>query len=115
MPDSPIFAPLESLRQSIEALALEVALRDLSSPERIQPLAPMLVAVRQAAEAAGMTAVAETASTFVGQIESGPGAIEQALRDAVSRMQQLIAEPAPQPQAPGLPQALNQDPELIAD
>ena len=53
---------LASLRQSIEALALEVALRDLSSPERIQPLVPMLAQIRRQAESAGMTAVAETAS-----------------------------------------------------
>ena len=57
--NSPLLA---SLRQSIEALALEVALRDLSSPERIQPLVPMLAEIRRQAESAGMTAVAETAS-----------------------------------------------------
>ncbi len=50
------------VRQNIEALALEVALRDLSSPERIRPLVPMLDQIRRQAESAQMTAVAEAAS-----------------------------------------------------
>ena len=53
---------LDALRQSIEALALEVAFRDLSSPERIQPLVPMLAQIRRQAESAGMTSLAEAAS-----------------------------------------------------
>jgi two-component system, chemotaxis family, sensor kinase CheA len=94
---------LASLRQSIEALALEVALRDLSSPERIQPLVPMLAQIRRQAESAGMTAVAETASI-------SPDS-EPALREALSRMQQLLAEP--ERAAPPTP--LSQDPELVSD
>ena len=94
MPNNADSILLASLRQSIEALALEVALRDLSSPERIQPLAPMLAQIRRQAESAGMTAVAETASI-------APDT-EPALRDALSRMQQLLAEPEP-PAPPASP------------
>jgi len=64
MPNNADSTLLASLRQSIEALALEVALRDLSSPERIQPLVPMLAQIRRQAESAGMTAVA-TADTML--------------------------------------------------
>src|SRR5258708_32753937 len=103
MPNNADSTLLASLRQSIEALALEVALRDLSSPERIQPLVPMLAQIRRQAESAGMTAVAETASILPDT--------EPALRDALSRMQQLLAEPEP----PALPTSLNQDPELVGD
>src|ERR1700690_3017176 len=74
---------LASLRQNIEALALEVALRDLSSPERIQPLVPMLAQLRREAVAAGLTAVAELAA--------GAPDTESGLREVVSRMQQLLA------------------------
>src|SRR5579863_5656174 len=100
---------IDSLRQSIEALALEVALRDLGSPERIQPLVPMLAEIRRQAESAGMTAVAATAS-LAPDTESG-------LREVVSRMQELLAAP-PAPAAPLVPAApvsLNQDPELVGD
>src|SRR5882672_3491883 len=103
MPNNADSTLLASLRQSIEALALEVALRDLSSPERIQPLVPMLAQIRRQAESAGMTAVAETASI-------SPDT-EPALREALSRMQQLLAEPEP----PAPPASLNQDPELVGD
>jgi hypothetical protein len=73
------------LRESIEALALDVALRDLSSPAQMQQLAPLLTQIRRHAESAGMTAVAEVAC-----IEA---VTETAWRDMVSRMQSLMAEP----------------------
>lgn len=111
-------ALLDSLRQNIEALALEVALRDLSSPERLQPLAPMLAELRQQALSAGLHAVAEVAASAP-QSETG-------LRDVVSRMQQLLtasekrgeepAEAFPEAAAPAaLNPSLNQDPELVSD
>src|SRR3982074_2347061 len=56
MPNHSDSTLLASLRQSIEALALEVALRDLSSPERIQPLVPMLAQSRRPAEYPGSAA-----------------------------------------------------------
>ncbi len=99
---------LDSLRQSIEALALAVALRDISSPEQVQDLSPMLTDIRLHAESAGMAAVAEAASVTV--------ATEPALRDVISRMQQLVAAPESQEiAAPPGPVSLNQDPELVAD
>jgi two-component system chemotaxis sensor kinase CheA len=117
---------LDSLRQNIEALALEVALRDLSSPERIQPLVPMLAQLRTQALSAGLHAVAEVAA-------SAPDT-ESGLRDVVSRMQKLLAasekqaegppeEPAgalappaaPEPAKPPQSASLNQDPELVGD
>jgi two-component system, chemotaxis family, sensor kinase CheA len=104
-PDSTV----QSLRQTIEALALEVALRDLSSPERIQPLVPMLAQIRRQAESAGMTAVAETAAIAP---DTEPG-----LRDIVSRMQQLLDAPdmPATPAAPGPSASLSHDPELVGD
>ena len=98
MPDSPISASLAGLRESIDLLALEVTLRDLSTPEQIQPFARKIV--RQA-QAAGLPAVALVA------VELDRATSAQALRDVVSRMQQLLTPPAPPP--------LNQDPELVAD
>jgi two-component system chemotaxis sensor kinase CheA len=99
---------LVQLRESIEALALDVALRDLSSPAQMQQLTPLLAQVRRHAESAGMTAVAEVAC-----IEAFT---ETDWRDMVSRMQSLMTEPA-SPVASVRPAALalNQDPELIAD
>src|ERR1700744_4513066 len=97
---------LTSLRQNIDALALEVALRDLSSPERIQPLVPMLDQIRRLAESAQMTAVAEAASVR--------SATEPVLRDVVSQLQQLV-EAQRAPTIPAVPLVLNQDPELVAD
>src|SRR5476649_1207931 len=85
-----------SLRQSIDSLALEVALRDLSSPERIQPLMPVLAQIRRQAESAGMAAVALAASVMP---DTEPG-----LRDVVSRIQQLLAAPE-MPDSPAVPQA----------
>jgi two-component system chemotaxis sensor kinase CheA len=99
-------ALLAALTQSIDALALEVALRDLSSAERIQPLVPMLAAIRGQAESAGMTAIAEAAAVAP---ETEPG-----LRDLVSCMQQLLAAPET-PRAPVVLASLNQDPELVGD
>jgi two-component system chemotaxis sensor kinase CheA len=89
---------LISLRESIDALALEVTLHDLHSPEQIQPLARK---IQREAEAADMPAVAGIA------VELHRAPTGQTLRDAVSRMQQLLV-PAP-------PAPLNQDPELVAD
>src|SRR5712692_7793154 len=103
MPNNSSSTLFATLRQSIEALALDVALRDLSSPQRIQPLVARLGEIRRQAASAGLTAVAETASITPDT--------EQGLRDAVSRMQQLIA----QAESPTAPVSLNQDPELVAD
>jgi two-component system chemotaxis sensor kinase CheA len=109
MPDISSSTTLDSLRQSIEALSLEVALRDLSSREGMQPLIPMLAQIGQYAESAGIGAIAEIAA-------STPDT-EPAWLHAVARMQQVFAEPEPQaaPAAPAAPAALNQDPELVAD
>ena len=101
MPDSLTSTPLAALRESIEALALEVTLHEVNSPEQIHPLARD---VQQRAEAAGISAVAEIAAELE-RIDS-----EQALCNAVSRMQQLI-----DPAEPPAPPSMNQDPELIAD
>jgi two-component system chemotaxis sensor kinase CheA len=105
MPDNPASAAIALLRQSIEALALEVALRDLSSPERIQALDPMLGQIRQEAAAAGLPAAAAVAVEIAGATS------QQALRDGVCRLQQLAAES----EAPATPVPLSEDPELIAD
>src|ERR1700744_6360330 len=78
-------AALLSLQQNVEALALEVALRDLSSPERIAPLIPMLAEIRQQAYSAGMNAVVAAAVA--------PGT-ESGWRDLVSSIQQLVASGA---------------------
>src|SRR5438132_9325134 len=88
-----------ALRQSIEALALELALRDPGAPDQLVPLVARVV---REAEAANMQAVAEAASAISLQGEN-----ESALRDAIDRIHQMVAEPQAQP--------LNQDPELIAD
>jgi two-component system chemotaxis sensor kinase CheA len=101
VPDSLTSTPLATLRESIEALALEVTLHDINSPEQIHPLARD---VQRRAEAAGLSAVAEIAAEL-DRIDS-----EQALCNAVTRMQQLIAPAEPPP-----PPVMNQDPELIAD
>jgi two-component system chemotaxis sensor kinase CheA len=100
MSDNTDATPLTSLSRSIEALALEAALRDLSSPERIQPLVPMLAQIRAQAESAGMTAVASAASVIP---DTEPG-----LRGVISCLQQLLA-------GPEKPAPLNQDPELVGD
>ncbi len=97
---------LAALRQNIEALALEVALRDPGSPERIRPLVPMLNQIRRQAESAQMTAVAEAASVTP--------ATAPELRDVVFRLQQLV-EAQVTPASPAVPLTLNQDPELVAD
>lgn len=101
MADGLTSTPLIALRESIEALALEVTLHEVNSPEQIQPLARD---VQQRAEAAGLSAVAEIAAELE-RIDS-----EQALCNAVSRMQQLLA-----PAEPAAPSALSHDAELIAD
>ena len=96
-------AALAALRQSIEALSLEVALRDLSSREDTQSLAPMLVEIGAHAESAGMASIVRMAA-------SAP-ATEPEWLNAVARMQAAFEKP--EPEAP--PAALNQDPELVAD
>src|SRR5437867_5267284 len=120
MPEQSITTPLGLLGESIEALALEIALRDLGSLARIQPLSPMLARVCQEAEAAGMPAVAETAATFSRKIADAASdeelsSIRSALNDAIARMQQLIAGADRPPEAVAHPLPVNQDPELIAD
>ncbi|MCU1273036.1 MAG: chemotaxis protein CheA, partial [Bryobacterales bacterium] len=100
-------ASLASLGQSIEALALEVALRDLTSPGLIQPLAPMLAEIRRQAESAGMDSIAIAAALLPDT--------ESALLDVVSRMQQLFAAMETPAAAPGVPASLQQDPELVSD
>jgi len=106
MPDSTNSTMFASLRQSIEALSLEVALRDLSSREGMLSLAPMLAQIGVHARSAGMTSIAEMAS-------STPDTESEWIH-AVARMQQGIAEPEPQGAVAPLA-ALNQDPELVAD
>jgi len=106
MPDSTNSTMFASLRQSIEALSLEVALRDLSSREGMLSLAPMLAQIGVHAKSAGMTAIAEMAS-------STPDTESEWIH-AVARMQQGIAEPEPQGAVAPLA-ALNQDAELVAD
>jgi len=106
MPDSTNSTMFASLRQSIEALSLEVALRDLSSREGMLSLAPMLAQIGVHAKSAGMTAIAEMAS-------STPDTESEWIH-AVARMQQGIAEPEPQGAVAPLA-ALNQDTELVAD
>jgi len=100
MPDNVDATPFAALSRSIEALALEVALRDFNSPERIQPLLPMLAQIRRQAESAGMTAVASAASAAP---DTEPG-----LREVVSSLLQLVTEPQKLT-------ALNQDSELVGD
>jgi two-component system, chemotaxis family, sensor kinase CheA len=102
---------LQSLHRNVEALALEVALRDLSSPERIEPLIPLLSDIRRQAESAGLSGVAALAVAP----DSEPG-----WRDLVSAMQQLIdsgLNPAAKetPAVPPVLLSLNQDPELVGD
>jgi len=119
MPDNSIPAPLATLRQNIEALALELVLRDLNSVDAIAPLAAMLAQISGEAQAAGIAAIAETAGSVSRQIAEAPPQGEEslgiALRDAISRMQQLVAEPESQPGQTPAQVALNQDPELIGD
>jgi two-component system chemotaxis sensor kinase CheA len=89
---------LTVLRETIEALALEVRLHGFHSPKQIQTLATN---IQREAEAAELPAVAAIAA----ELDRVPS--EQSLRDAVSRLQQLLAPPAAE--------AWNQDPELVAD
>src|SRR3954454_14360523 len=98
MVDNPV------LRQAIEALALELALRDPGAPDPNGQLALLLARVALEAEAAQLPAVAEAASAV--SLQAGGG---DALRDAIHRMQQLMAGPETSPAA------LSQDTELIAD
>ena len=108
MPAESTTETLSPLRESIEALALEVALRDLGCAEQREQLEPALTRVRRHAESAGMIAIAEAASA--------QATTEAAWRDLVSHMQLLVAAPeAPAAGNGPAPPALNQDPELIAD
>src|ERR1700730_16793176 len=86
---------LVAMRQNIEALALEVALRDFTSLEEIQTLASLLLQLREQATAAGMDAPAEIAAAVSREIEDAPDllTLEQLLRDTVAAMQHLAAEP----------------------
>src|SRR5437016_1210620 len=115
MPDQSI----TTLREEIGSLALEVALRDFSSLERMQPLLSILAQLQEQAAAAGVTAVAETASAISRKIEDATQAdfasIGQALRDAVARMQQLTDEIEREPEAASARLTLKQDRELISD
>lgn len=105
MPDSSVSTPLATVQQSIEALSLEAALRDLSSAEGIQVLAPMFAQIGRDARSAGMTSLAEMAAVTPGT--------EPELLAAIGHMQQLAA--APKPPVKATPPALNEDPELISD
>ena len=103
MSDPSVSIPADALRQSIEALALEVTLRDLSSPERMQTLAPLLARIREDAGAAGLAEAARIASDL------GSATCERQMREGVSRLRQVSFPAA----APPLP--ISQDPELISD
>ena len=105
MPDHSASTAIAALRLSIEALALEVTLRDLSSLERIQALDPMLGQIRREAAAAGLPA----AVAVVAELEVATS--EQELRDAICRLQQLASGL----EISAAPAALSQDTELIAD
>lgn len=98
-------AALPSLHENIEALALEVALRDFSSAEHAAPLLPMLDAIRHEAESRGLAALAAAVS-HVPDCASG-------WRDLVGTLQKLDVPAAPVPRA--APAPLNQDPELVGD
>jgi two-component system chemotaxis sensor kinase CheA len=103
MPNNLSSAQLASLGETIEALALKVALQDRSDPEHLQSLTPILAGIRKQAESVGMTAIAETIAI--------PPDTEAGMNDAISRMQRLVAEAEP----PAARVSLNQDPELVAD
>lgn len=98
-----------SLHENIEALALEVTLRDLSSPGQASPLLPILDVIRREAESQGMTPLAEAASRIP--------ASESAWRDLASALQQLaVSKETPAHVPPAMPPLpLNQDPELVGD
>ena len=95
-----------SLQENIEALALEVALRDLGAPERSAPLLPILDDIRLQAESSGLIALAEAASAVP---DTEPG-----WRDLVSAIQHLTA-PEEKAAPVKLVPSLNQDPELVGD
>ena len=96
---------LDAVRESIEALSLEAALRDVSAPECIRALAPMMMKIGQEAKSAGMTALAAMATLTPGT--------EAELLNVIAHMQQQVAAPASSPKA--APPSLNQDPELMSD
>lgn len=110
---------LDAMRESIEALELEAALRDLGTPEQIHPLIAMLERIGRQAEVDGFLPLA--AATAISEHT------EPALREAIARIRQLLPDSAPPPcrEEPGRPDvddkpagtsgALNQDPELISD
>ena len=92
-----------TLHEKIEALALEVTLRDLTAAEHAAPLLPVLNAIRREAETRGLTALGAAVAN-VPDSESG-------WRDLVSTLQMLEMPAAPAP----APSALNEDPELVGD
>ena len=92
-----------TLHENIEALALEVTLRDLTAAEHTAPLLPVLNAIRREAETLGLTALAAAVAN-VPDSESG-------WRELVSTLQMLEM---PAPPAPA-PPSLNEDPELVGD
>ena len=67
-----------ALRQSIEALALELALRDPAAPDQLVPLVARVV---REAEAANMRAVAEAASAISLQGENESASLGADIRD----------------------------------
>lgn len=109
MADGNSSAALASVRKSIAALSLEAALHDLSTPEGMNTLLPMLAQVGKDAKSAGMPALVAMSSATPGT--------EKEFLDAISHMQQFVATPAVNPEAKpkAPPEALNQDPELISD
>jgi hypothetical protein len=85
---------LASLHQILEALSLEMAFRDLSTPDPVRSLVPMLTQIGRSAESAGMNA----------------------LPNSLCRLRTLLLS-VPEIQARGAPapMPLNYDPELLAD
>lgn len=98
---------LSSLRENIEALALELALHEHKSPDQFTALTQLLAAIRDEAELAGMPAVVSAVSTVP--------ETEAAWRDLVASIQKVIDSPPPSEQKSVAPPALNQDPELVSD
>ena len=96
---------LEAVRESVEALSLEAALRAVSTPEEIQTLAPMMMRIGRDAKSAGMTTLAAMATLTPGT--------EAELLNVIAHMQEQVATPGSNAKA--APPALNQDPELISD
>jgi len=97
-------ATIGALRESIDALALEVTLRDLNAPEQCVSLLSALSRIRDQAACSDLPALASAASALP--------ASDAAWLDLASRLQQMIGPEAPVAPAPA---PLNQDPELVGD